>query len=343
LTVSGLGEVTSLAAGGKDSFALLKSGVIDAWGSNGLGELGLGGLDSKVPEPEQIPGLTGVRAVSAGHKFTLALLANGTVMSWGVNQYGQLGTGTTEASIAPVHVKNLTGVKQIAAGGFFHSLALLEDGTVVAWGNGRYGDLGNGTIEDSYVPVPVTGLSNVVAVSAGGIHSLALLRDGTVESWGGNEYAQLGHGPRNTKRTDLPEPVRGLSEVKAIEAGMFFNLALLRNGTVMAWGYDHSGQLGNGTANTVVNGTPTPVSGLTNVVAISASKGAVGSDRRAQHAMAKLGNGALYAWGGDEFGELGIGSTEPALTPKPIPGLGSGSGSGIETFAAGGFFSLAAP
>jgi alpha-tubulin suppressor-like RCC1 family protein len=336
VAVPDVSEAALVAAGGRNSLALLANGTVAGWGSDGLGELGDGSTVREQDGPVLASGLGEVAAISAGHKFSLALLKKGTVMSWGDNKYGQLGTGNGEFLSVPKEVKGLSGVTAVSAG-FFHSVALLSDGTVMAWGNGRYGELGNGSIVDSYSPKPVTGLSNVTAVSAGCIHSLALLSNGTVVSFGGNEYAQLGHGPKNTQRTALPQPVLGLKEVKAISAGLFYNLALLQNGTVMAWGYNHSGQLGNGKANLGPNGTPTPVSGLSEVVAISASSGSMSVDRTSQHSLALLANGSVMAWGGNEFGQLGTGTTGDALQPKQVVGLTSG----VTAISSGGFHSLA--
>lgn len=266
IAVEGVSGVSAVAAGGKHSMALLSNGTVVGWGGDGFGELGNGSTRQRVPVPVPVKGLSNVAAIAAGHKFSLALLGNGTVMSWGNDQYGKLGDGTTGVkSSVPVQVRGLSGVTAISAG-FFHSLALLRNGAVMAWGNGDYGELGNGATVDSNVPVPVSGLTGVKQISAGGIHSLALLSDGSVWSWGGDEYGQLGLGERVTHRTNVPVRVVGLSGVKAIAAGMFYNLALLGNGTVMAWGYDHS----DGLADLRPHGAPVQVQGLTGVKAISA-------------------------------------------------------------------------
>ena len=335
--VEGLSGVTAVAAGGKHSLALLGNGTVVGWGGDGFGELGNGTSTTRVDVPVPVNGLGNVTAIAAGHKFSLALLGDGTVRAWGNGQYGKLGNGSEKArgSTVPVQVKGLGGVTAISAG-FFHALALLRNGTVMAWGNGDYGELGNGTIVNSDVPVQVSGLTGVKQISAGGIHSLALLSDGTVWSWGGDEYGQLGLGEKVTHRTDVPVRVLGLSGVKAISAGMFYNLALLSNGTVMAWGYNHSGQLGDGLADLHPHGTPVQVQGLSGVQAISASNGSATVSRTNQHSMALLEDGAVMAWGGDEFGQLGNGMNMNSYTPTPVTGLGAVAG-----ISAGGFHSLA--
>lgn len=334
--VEGLSGVTAVAAGGKHSLALLSNGTVVGWGGDGFGEVGNGTRTQRVDVPVPVRGLGSVAAIAAGHKFSLALLSNGTVMSWGNGQYGKLGNGTTNvASSVPVQVHGLSGVTAISAG-FFHALALLSNGTVMAWGNGDYGELGNGMTVDSNVPVQVGGLAGVKQIAAGGIHSLALLSDGTVWSFGGDEYGQLGLGEKVTHRTDFPVRVIGLSGVKAIAAGMFYNLALLGNGTVMAWGYNHSGQLGDGLADLHPHGAPVQVQGLGGVKAISASNSSATPARTNQHSMALLENGAVMGWGGDEFGQLGNGMNMNSYVPTPVMGLGAVAG-----ISAGGFHSLA--
>src|SRR5205807_9399049 len=155
-----------------------------------------------------------LNAISAGGTHGVALLSNDTVTAWGENASGQLGDGThtgpsacvyrygfpheeleevRPCSASPVAVTGLSGVSAIAAGGA-HSLALMRNGTVMAWGNNGKGQLGDGSTTNSDVPFAVTGLSGVTAIAAGGGDSLALLSNGTVMAWGDNQYGQLGDG-----------------------------------------------------------------------------------------------------------------------------------------------------
>ncbi len=237
--------------------------------------------------PVAVSGLSGAVAVSGGGSHSLALLGDGTVRAWGSNGSGQLGDGTitgpetcAEArpcSRTPVVVSGLSGVVAVSAGGS-HSLALLSNGTVRAWGNNGSGQLGNGTTTTSDVPVVVSGLSAVVAVSAGGEHSLALLSNGTVTAWGGNRFGQLGDGGSGPEIcggllepcSKAPVAVSALSGVRAIGAGSDHSLALVENGTVTAWGLNQFGQLGNGT--TVNSSVAIPVSELSGVSTISAGE-----------------------------------------------------------------------
>jgi alpha-tubulin suppressor-like RCC1 family protein len=324
VTVSGLKFVTAIAAGGRHSLALLANGTVVAWGENEFGQLGDGSTDiASIPAP--VSGLTGVKAIAAGENHSLALLSNGTVMAWGDNENGQLGDGGTQESEVPVTVKGLTGVKAIAAGGN-HSLALLSNGTVMAWGDNESGQLGNGATKSSTAPVAVRGLSGVSAISAGDEFSLALLSKATVEAWGSNEFGQLGNSAAE-EGSDVPVAVSGLGGVTSIAAGAEHSLALLGNGTAMAWGEDRYGELGSGTIETS-DETPVAVSGLSDVVAISAG---------GQDSVALLGQGSVTAWGINRWGTLGDGTTgSPSDVPVTVSGIGK-----VASVSAGGSHMLA--
>jgi alpha-tubulin suppressor-like RCC1 family protein len=326
--VSGLSEVSAISTGGLHSLALLSNGTVMAWGANEFGQLGDGTeIPSDVPVP--VSGLSGVTAISTGFNHSLALLSNGTVMAWGWNGFGQLGDGTTSSSNVPVAVSGLSGVVAISAsgGGGEHSLALLSNGTVMAWGDNSNGQLGAGTttgLETCYegnfsypscsrTPVPVSGLSEVSAISAGGLHSLALLNDGTVMAWGFDGYGQLGNGKAGSEgQSDVPVAVSGLSEVSAISGGDQHSLALLRDGTVMAWGFNNDGQLGIGSPLPTNSDVPLAVSGLSGVTAISGGY---------IHSLALLSNGTVMAWGGNQSGSLGTGDWRARYAPVAVSGL----------------------
>src|SRR5205823_3393984 len=158
-------------------------------------------------------------------------------------------------------VPGLSHVVAVAAGDD-HSLALLSNGTVMAWGQNTHGELGNGnnTGPDTCgsdpcgtSPVPVSGLSHVVAISAGGFHNLALLAYGT------NTGPDTCGAPSNACSTK-PIAVGGLSGVASIGAASSYTLARLSNGTLRAWGNNYYGNLGDGTRTN--HFSPTPVSGI---------------------------------------------------------------------------------
>ncbi|MBY9084659.1 hypothetical protein KIH86_10500 [Paenibacillus sp. HN-1] len=156
-----------------------------------------------------------------------------------------------------------------------HNLALKSDGTVWSWGTNSSGQLGNGTTTNTTVPAAISTLSGVTAIAAGSSHSLALKSDGSVWAWGYGGSGQLGDGSLTVRTT--PVAVSGLtSEVTAIAGGNSHSLALKSDGSVWAWGYNGSGQLGDGT--TVQRNIPVAVKANTAPqVTVTAPAGTQGS------------------------------------------------------------------
>jgi len=384
VAVSGLSGVSALAAGSADPFshvgvALLEGGTVFQWGQL-IGDVpvavcAVGAANEECPSG---PFLNGATAVSAGETQALALLSSGEVVAWGNNVVGQLGDGTFNSSKVPVPVcavgaaapcseesKQLKAIA-IAAGGE-HGLALLSNDTVVAWGAGNYGQLGDGTHESSTVPVPVCAVGaaapcseeskqlKAIAIAAGFRHNLALLEGGTVAAWGAGESGQLGNGGTTPINT-VPVQVSALTEVTAIAAGFRHSLALLKGGTVRTWGSNSSGQLGDG-----MNSGPEacgPEGCSTKPVEVCAGthpgpfcgtlEGATAIAAGGLHSLALLKGGAVVAWGGNGQGQLGTGTSEgpevctsheePVCSTIPVAVSHTADAQGI---AAGGSFSLA--
>ncbi|MGO9835168.1 MAG: hypothetical protein ACLP1X_13225 [Polyangiaceae bacterium] len=277
-------------------------------------------------------------AVAEGYDFTLAVLSNGSVQSWGNNWGGyeaegdgQLGNGTNEeGSSKPGPVSSTSTTVSVAAGDG-HACALLSDGTVECWGDNSWGQLGtdpetDASITNSLTPLAVAGLGNVVAIAVGAVHSCALISGGTVECWGSNDHGELGNDTSalcngSDMCSATPAPVSGLSNVTAISVGddagngADHTCALLASGTVECWGYNSDGELGNGTATAQSPygiATPGPVSGLTNVTAITALN---------EGGCALLSGGGVECWGDNDNGELGDGTTNASLTPVAVSNL----------------------
>ncbi len=218
---------------------------------------------------------------------------------------------------------NISIAQKISAGSD-HSLLLCTDGTVKAWGDNYYYQLGNSTMSASSLPVVVNGLTGTItAVSAGGSHSMALKSDGTVWAWGYNYDGQL--GVVGIPSSDVPVQVTGLTGVIAIAAGYSHSIALKNDGTVWAWGNNGYGQLGDSTN----NGTSIPVQAkfLTNITAISAGN---------YHSMALKNDSTVWTWGSNNYGQLGLGSNSDSISAHKVPGL-----SKIISIDCGGSFSLA--
>jgi alpha-tubulin suppressor-like RCC1 family protein len=251
--------VFTVAAGYLHSLALLHDGTMAAWGYNVQGQLGLGHQNaSRLATPIDVGDLLAgktVIAIAAGAFHNLALCSDGTIISWGLNNHGQLGTGDRQMRLAPVLVEPLgalAGKRVVAlAAGFYHSLALCDDGTVAAWGYNDEGELGDGSTSTALVPVAVD-VGGVLAgksvsrIAAGQYHTLALCTDGTLAAWGYNARGQLGDGTT----TDRHSPVRvDLSNFPAsvsaqtLSAGGSHSLALLADGSLAGWGDNSRRQL----------------------------------------------------------------------------------------------------
>jgi len=212
----------------------------------------------------------------------------------------------------------------MAAAGWFHNLAAKTDGTVWAWGRNNFGQLGNGTTNQSNVPVQVTNLSGAVGVAGGAYHSVALKSDGTVWAWGYNGSGQLGNG--TTTNSSTPVQVSNLTGITAVAAGCNFSLALKSDGTVWDWGDNSYGQLGNGT--TTNSSKPLQVSSLSGVTAIAG-----GCD----HALALKSDGTVWTWGDNHNGQLGNGTTTNSSTPVKVTNLAN-----VVSISGGEYHSVAA-
>ena len=273
--VSNLTGVTAIAAGALHALALTSSGTVSTWGYNGTGQLGIGTRtgpqtcnfsDPCSMVPVQVSNLSGVTAIGGGYYHSLAVRSDGSVWSWGYNNCGQLGDGTTIDRYAPVRVSNLSGAIAVA-GGDETSLALKSDGTVWSWG----GACSPSASPNSTVPVQVANLSDVTAIAASVMddHYLAIKSDGTLWAWGNNSGGQLGNG--STTSSSVPVQVSNLSGVTAIAAGGGFSLAATSDGRTWAWGSSLDGALGCCGIGPVT--TPGQVNNLYWVTALAAGSG----------------------------------------------------------------------
>lgn len=199
--VPGLTGVVKIAAGTYHVLALKNDGTVWAWGDNVSGQIGDGTTVDR-NSPVQVAGLTNVSAIAAGRFFSLAIKNDGSVWTWGENLYGQLGDGTTTDKSTPVQVTGLTGVVDaVVASGAFHCLAMKNDNTVCAWGRNTYGNLGDGTVQNSSVPVQASGISAALGIAAGTNFSLLYKADGTFWACGRNASGQLGDGTTTQHNT----------------------------------------------------------------------------------------------------------------------------------------------
>jgi alpha-tubulin suppressor-like RCC1 family protein len=297
------GTYDAVAAGGDFSLALRNDGTVWAWGANNQGQLGDGTILPRAGAG-QVTGLSlPIIAIAAGYEHAMALANDGTVYTWGIGQDGTIGNATSGLAVnspTPSHLPAFASPATAIAAGARHSMALLTDGTVRAWGYNADGELGDGTFTLRTTPVAVltatspspvilTGVAAISASIAGwtdifedvspgcastpvppcfGEHSLALMSDGTVMAWGLNNKGQLGDGTIANHAS--PVAVLGLTNVTAIDAGTFHNIALISDGSVRTWGLNNHGQLGDGT--TTERHTPV-TSMVTNASGVSAGYG----------------------------------------------------------------------
>jgi len=319
--VLGLGSgMVAIAAGDNHTCALSTASGVKCWGWHDT---------TNRSTPADVVGLgSGMATIAAGGWYTCALNTAGGVKCWGWNDSGQLGDGSYTNKSAPVDVVGLGSGAAVLATGWAHTCALSTTGGVKCWGSNEYGQLGDGTSGDGAskpTPVDVVGLgSGMAAIAVGLWHTCALSTAGGVKCWGYNELGQLGDGSTGDKTT--PRSVVGLgSGVAAITAGYLHTCALTAAGAVKCWGYNRSGQLGDGTSGDGASKpTPVDVVGLdSGVVAITAGS---------RHTCALSTAGGVKCWGQNSFSQLGDGSTTDYTTPVDVVGLGSG----VVAIAAGG-------
>ena len=269
---------------------------------------------------------------------SIALRMDGTVWTWGWDDYGILGNGhglpmtdtsTLYDSWVPFQVLGLNGVGHLSsiqaiAGGERHNVALDTDGNVWTWGWNYFGQLGNGTTCTSMnapdcmgtTPTMIAGFTSIKAIAARGYHTLALKQNGTVWAWGYNDAGRLGDGTNVDRHS--PVQVIGLTGhggVLAISGGGEVSAALMADHTVMAWGNNSQGAVGNGVISDTGQWTPVEVSqstGLTNVKEIATGW---------EHMVALANDGTVWTWGKNDDGQLGNGTTISSSVPFKVNGL----------------------
>ena len=329
-------QATSIAAGGDWSACVrLSSGSLNCWGFGG-GDLGTGSTGgSNIPIP--VSGISNATQVSTSG---CAVLATGPVNCWGVNDTGELGDGTTTGpqtcsylgtsypcSTTPLAVNGITTATQVSSTGG-HACALLSGGGVDCWGWNGAGQLGRGTttgpdycsnespslLQCSGTPVAVSGITNAVQISTGaGDFTCALLSTGHIDCWGWNGEGELGNGTTtgpdcNGSCSSSPVQVSGITNAVQISAGAWHVCAVLSTGSVVCWGWNPNGELGDGVIGgpdmcqngAYCSATPVAVSGIANAAEVTSGW---------QHTCARVSTGAVECWGDNANGQLGSGST----------------------------------
>jgi len=277
----------ALGAADETSYAVQADGSVMGWGRYADGS-------HESQTPVTVTGVTGAVAVTGGFAHSLALRGDGSVLAWGSQDHGQIGNGVFDPSYRlppapPTVVNGVTGAVAVEAADRT-SYAVRADGTVLAWGDGELGQLGNGTRQSVATPVPVSGLRGVVSLSARSSLVVAATADGSVWQWGWDGYT---FGPDGKAVLDvIPRRVAGLPPITRVAAASMHALALAADGTVWAWGNNSNGCLGGGT--TGPQAAPVQVVGLAGIVRIAAEGEFIYAGNEANYAVGR--GGTLYEW-----------------------------------------------
>ena len=236
------------------------------------------------------------QVLSLGDYHSGVIAQDGSLYMWGVNDFGQIGDGTTKNRYKPTKI--LDHVVSVSLGDYY-SGAITQDGSLYMWGSNVYGQIGDGTTEDRYKPTKI--LDHVIAVSLGYCHSGAITQDGSLYMWGSNDSGQIGDGTTE----DRYKPTKILDHVIAVSLGVSHSGAITQDGSLYMWGSNSRGGIGDGT--TEVRYKPTKI--LDHVIAVSLQTGNSGAITQ---------DGSLYMWGSNVYGEIGDGTEEDRYKPTKI-------------------------
>jgi len=250
--------------------------------------------------------------IAGGNYFTAVIMQNGSVRTFGRNNFGQLGVGDTTNRLTPVQVPGISGARALAAGRY-HTAVVQNDGTVRMFGLNTSGQLGVNDTTNRSAPVQAIGLSTGTAVACGGNHTAVLLYDRTVRTFGFNSNGQL--GVNDTTNRSTPVTVLNISTATAVACGVSHTAVLLADGTVRTFGYNFAGAIGDNT--TVDKLTPVQVFGISS----SATAIACGL----YHTAVLLADGTVRTFGFNADGQLGFNVNDGfnRLTPVQVFGISS--------------------
>ena len=290
----------TVSAGTIHTLAVKTNGTLWSWGNGQYGQLGNGVFNSATPNVTQVGTANDWLKVSAGNRFSLAIKNTGTLWSWGWDFTGQLGNGLTTPDLnLPAQVGTSNNWRKIDAGDQ-HSLAIDSSGSLWAWGNNTFGQLGDGTNTTSLVPIQIGTATNWAVISAGTDHSMAIDSGGILYTWGNNTNGQLGDGTNTASNVPIPVSFASDGTVSfyiAISAGQTHSLVIKNNNTLWSTGFNNQGQLGLG--NLTNTNVLSQVGTANNWIGLSAGH---------THSHAIDSNTDVWSTGRGLEGELGIGS-----------------------------------
>ncbi len=301
--------------GGASNGGAAANGGVTAVGGNvaaGSGATGVGGVVTAGGTAAGglstggVANVAGMVGNATGGAATGGVTAAGGVATGGATATGGAATGGSgTGGAAPVPV-----VKSIALGSY-HSCALYDNGTAKCWGWNDYGQLGNGSITSSEIPLSVSGLSNAKEISAGRWSTCALLTDNTVKCWGRNNAGQLGNGDNTVATSPVPVPVVNLASVTNMVVGIAHACAIVSGGQTYCWGSNDFGELGIGTTSTIGTYSPVAVQDVATANRLAASF----------HSCITTWSGSIQCWGFNYAGELGDGTKDNQSKPVDAAGI----------------------
>ena len=316
------------AAGDTHTLGVDASGRLWAFGSNLSGQLGNPGRQRVQAWPVPVPGVQGVRTLTAGQRTSFVIDLQGRLFAFGDGRQGQLGLGDDTDRLAPTQIQGLPSMRLVSHKGA-HGLAADDSGALWVWGRQVEGQTGLGNSGQGtppvLAPVPIANLPPILDIAAGFRHSLAVDSTGDLWAFGANFFGELGLGDTTLRST--PTRVSNLSNIIAIAADELHSLAVDSSGQLYSWGANRFGELGLG--DDVQRTSPTAVPGMTNIVAVSAGYG---------FSLALDRNGQAWGFGANRAGQLGIGDTTNRNLPTAIPTPGP-----MDWIEAGNGFSFFGP
>ncbi|KAJ8769146.1 hypothetical protein K2173_000921 [Erythroxylum novogranatense] len=310
-------EIVSVTSGADHTTAYSESRKeVYSWGWGDFGRLGHGS-SSDLFTPQPIKALQGLRIkqIACGDSHCLAVTIEGEVQSWGRNQNGQLGLGTTEDSLMPQRIKAFQGTPiKVVAAGAEHTAAVTEDGELYGWGWGRYGNLGLGDRNDRLVPqkVYLPDGEKMHMVACGWRHTISVSSSGVLFTYGWSKYGQLGHGDFEDQL--IPHKLEALKEnfISQISGGWRHSMALTSSGKLYGWGWNKFGQVGVG--DNIDHCSPVQVKLPLDQKVVQVSCGW-------RHTLALTERQNVFSWGRGTNGQLGHGESKDRNVPTIIEAL----------------------
>jgi alpha-tubulin suppressor-like RCC1 family protein len=312
------------AAGCVHSLAVKSDGTLWAWGSNSVGQVGDGTTIDVTTGPKQIGIESTWMSVAAAYTSSFAIKSDGTLWAWGANNVGQLGDGTTtDVATGPKQIGTDTNWKKISSAGTSNartfSLAIKTDGTLWAWGVNTDGNLGIGNHINQWSPTQVGSATNWKRAFAGSgktnvtthkASSAALKTDGSFYTWGDNYFGQLSTGSAINYRTSAVQVGTSTNWQTLMQANVSNSSFVIKSdNTLWGWGYNSSGELGNGDALMQLSPIQIGTDANWQTLAISSNGG---------RAFGIKSDGTLFGWGTNPLGQLGDGTTTTQLIPVRI-------------------------